>query len=333
MGPRRRVGFPPPNRSVPHHSASRRAFQQKTDEEPRFVPIEQGSPIVESRKQQNPNAQIPKGATNKILPKFAKNEIELRGSEAKSEPQADLGEQEHEPLPSANPNPEVEGDLASMLPLAFKELTLQGLHENFHMGGSAKASSQFPSYVLNRFAISGLQDMNADVRVALSAQLRFGSTQKGSYFGFGLGFEPLYQMPLRVITIPSLDKLLIGGLVKLDSVAVTGEKLGGWDDLSLSPAVHVQGSYHIADLVQTFDYDLAARLTPFGMGQVGIAGKKRKIGSSQGLELEANVIRKMKAQDWEWGGLLAYQTGAWDLSPGAMSFQTLRLGLVGRMRL
>jgi len=51
------------------------------------------------------------------------------------------------------------------------------------------------------------------------------------------------------------------------------------------------------------------------------------------LDLEANVIQKQKAQDWEWGAMAAYSTGTWNLSKGSVDINSFRLGIAGRMRL
>jgi hypothetical protein len=121
--------------------------------------------------------------------------------------------------------------------------------------------------------------------------------------------------------------------VSFDSLAVSGERFGGWDTISLAPTIHLQGSYHVISMAQNFDYDVSGRLAPINIGEVGVAGKKREIGDSFTLDLEANVIQKAKAQDWEWGAMIGYSKGTWNLSKGSIDISTFRLGLAGRMRL
>jgi hypothetical protein len=219
------------------------------------------------------------------------------------------------------------------LPIAFKTVEFQGQNESFAVSGATKASNQFPIYLLNRVDLGATQDITSDVEGVARAHLRFGSTKNGSYFGFGLGFEPLYRLPMRTPMLPSLDRVMVGALISFESLAVTGEKLGGWDAISLAPSVHLQGSHHVISMAQNFDYDLSGRLTPIDIGEVGISGKKRKIGDGFTLDLEANVIQKQKPQDWEWGAMLGYSTGTWNLSKGSIDISTVRFGLAGRMRL
>jgi hypothetical protein len=259
---------------------------------------------------------------------------------SKAEARAEKGAEAappREPIPAPNPvmaaDPEASGDASELLPIAFKTLEFQGQNETFTVSGAGKAASQFPAYLLNRADVAASQDITADVEALARAHVRFGSTKKGSYFGFGLGFEPLYRLPMRTPMMPSLDRVMVGALISFESLAISGEKLGGWDTMSISPAIHLQGSYHVINMAQNFDYDVSGRLTPLDIGEVGVAGKKRKITDSFTLDLEANIIRKMKIQEWEWGGMVGYSTGSWNLSKGAVDINTIRFGLAGRLRL
>lgn len=314
--------------------ATRRPFQQKPAEDQYYVPVTPDSPLVEARPLSSAPAGAPARQEEPVAPVEAENPrvaaIDMEPvAPAKREPAAQPA---YEPTPA--PNPTVEGDSQNdFLPIAFKEVEVQGQSESWSVSGSAHAANTFPLWLLNRVELAAHQDINPEVQGTVRAHLRFGSTQNGSYFGFGIGFEPLYQITLQTPMIPSLDRLLVGALVSFESMAITGEKLGGWDTLSLSPSLHLQGAYHAVSMVQTFDYDILTRLTPLDMGQVGISGSKRKISDSMSLEFEASVIRQAKPQDWEWGAMFGYQTGSFSLSKGSVDSSNLRLGIAGRMRL
>ncbi|WP_141731045.1 hypothetical protein [Oligoflexus tunisiensis] len=307
--------------------ATRRAFQQKPKDEPFYTPLEPESPLVEARPL--PRAVVPEPQSTEP-PRVAENKVETPPP-----PPVQQAPLPPEPVPAPNPviPEESEDEALDMLPIAFKKVEFQGQNETFAISGAAKSSSQFPIYLLNRVDLAATQDIASDVEAIARAHLRFGSTAKGSYFGLGLGFEPLYYMPMRTAVLPSLDRVMVGALISFESLAVSGEPLGGWDVISLSPAVHLQGSYHVVSMAQNFDYDLSGRLTPIDIGEVGVAGKKRKISDSFTLDLEANVIQKAKAQDWEWGAMLGYSTGTMNLSQGSINTSVLRLGVAGRMRL
>jgi hypothetical protein len=305
--------------------ATRRAFQQKIKDEPFYTPVTPDSPLVEAR-------PVP-GAVPEPLPRdpprVADNKVETPESQVQAPPLPP------EPVPAPNPvmPPDSGEEAGDMLPIAFKTVEFQAQNENLSVSGAAKASSQFPIYLLNRVDLAATQDITSEVEGIARAHMRFGSTKNGSYFGFGLGFEPLYRLPMRTVMMPSLDRVMVGALVSFESLAVSGEKFGGWDTISIGPSVHLQGSYHVVSMAQNFDYDVSGRLTPIDIGEVGVSGKKRKISDSFTLDLEANVIQKQKAQDWEWGAMLGYSTGTWNLSKGSIDISSLRIGLAGRMRL
>jgi hypothetical protein len=307
--------------------ATRRAFQQKPKEEPFYTPIEPDSPLVEARPLPGAMVREPRRTEP---PRVAQNRVETA-------PPPPRVEQTPPPEPVPQPNPllpeEASAEGEDMLPIAFKKVEFQAQHETFSISGAAKASSQFPMYFLNRVDLGATQDIIPEVEAVARAHLRFGSTAKGSYFGFGLGFEPLYHMPLRTPVLPSLDRVMVGALISFESLAITGERLGGWDVISFSPAIHLQGSHHVVSTAQNFDYDISGRLTPIDIGEVGVAGKKRKISDSFTLDLEANVIQRGRAQEWEWGGMLGYSTGTMNMNQGSINTSSLRLGLAGRMRL
>jgi hypothetical protein len=304
--------------------ATRRAFQQKAKDEPFYTPVTPDSPLVEAKPL--PGA-VP--APRREPPRVAQNKVEPAPETRVDAPLPP------EPIPAPNPempseetNAEGEG-----LPIAFKTVEFQGQNESFSVSGAVKSSNEFPVFLLNRVDLAATQDITDEVEGVARAHVRFGSTAKGSYFGFGLGFEPLYRLPMRTAMMPSLDRIMVGALVSFESLAVSGESFGGWDTISLAPTVHLQGSYHVISMAQNFDYDVSGRLTPIDIGEVGVAGKKREISDSFTLDLEANVIQKAKAQDWEWGAMIGYSTGTWNLSRGSIDISAFRLGLAGRMRL
>jgi len=307
--------------------ATRRAFQQKAQDEPFYTPVTADSPLVEAR----PLPDAVREPRRTEPPRVAQNKVEAQAETpgAAAPPP--------EPIPAPNPvmppDPEASGDASELLPISFKTVEFQGQNENFTVSGAAKAASQFPIFLLNRVDVAATQDITPEVEGIARAHMRFGSTKNGSYFGFGLGFEPLYRLPMRTPMMPSLDRVMVGALIGFESLAISGERLGGWDTISISPTVHLQGSYHVISMAQNFDYDVSGRLTPIDLGEVGVAGKKRKITDSFTLDLEANIIRKSKAQDWEWGAMVGYSTGTWNLSTGSVDISNIRFGLAGRMRL
>lgn len=300
--------------------ATRRAFQQKAAEEPFYTPVTPDSPLVEARPIEKPAARVAQVQAKEV-------EAPAPTPRVQREPQPDI-----EPVPASNPEMPGRGE-SDMLPIAFKSIEVQGQNESFAVTGAGKSSNQFPIYLLNRIDVAATQDITSEVEAVARAHVRFGSTKNGSYFGFGLGIEPLFRMPMRSAMLPSLERIMVGALVSFESLAVSGEKFGGWDAVSISPGLHLQGSHHVISMAQNFDYDIAGHLTPIDLGEVGISGKKRKISDSFTLDLEANIIRREKAKDWEWGGMVGYSTGTWALSRGSIDISNFRLGIAGRMRL
>lgn len=314
--------------------ASRRLFQEKPKTNEAFLSVEDNSPIVVP-KGTKPNPPVPKAEAKP--PKFAQAEMP-------DEPM---------PLPSAADNPAVTGGgpamtaeddelpenqasseaLDSFFPFDFRNTRFSLETESLSFGKSATMTSQMPGWLINRGGISGDIDISSDMILATNAFVRSGNNKNGNYSGFGLGVEGLMWNAMTSGFIPSLERVLFGLSATIESVGVSGASFGGWDVLQLGPVAHMQGSYHVAELVETFEYDFSFRYALFSSGSAGIRGKARDMESGSQMDLLGQVVRKAHADEMEWGGLVGLSQGTWDLSKGRVSQNSFRLGVVGRIKL
>jgi|GEM_PF-3047140 hypothetical protein len=311
--------------------ATRRAFQQRPAMEQRYVALNPGSPLVEPLTEKPKQETVPP-----ITPPPARQTQNKTGTEEGPPPIAPSELTEPTPTPQPNPvtpPPRDEGIQDEWLPVAFRELRVFAEHESFQFSGVAKTESQMPPYLINRAGVQGIQDVDETLQVWYGADINFGSTRKGSSFGFELGAELLYRVEALNSTLPSLDRILAGVLVQMESLGVNKETFGGWNAFFLIPGVHLQGAYHLVDWAQTVDYDLGLRFYPFSSGSAGVASRNRDLDGGFAYEVEAQALRRGRSQEWEWGGLFAYRSGSWDLSRGTLNQERLRIGLTGRLRL
>ncbi|TAJ95687.1 hypothetical protein EPO44_13555 [bacterium] len=216
-------------------------------------------------------------------------------------------------------------------PLTNTRFSLE--NENWSYSGPAKASSKMPSILINRIGAYAEHDIDSSTTSLFDASIISGDSKKGSYFGMTIAGEYLYKIPSATALIPSLDRLLVGGRAEVETIGTNKETFGGMDAVHLAPVLHAQGTYHIADLIQTYGYDVSAKLLPFNFGTTGIKGKTQSLGSGMGLEVEAQVLQKSKTEQWEWGGLVAIRQVSWDVSKGSLSKNSFRFGLLARVKL
>lgn len=310
--------------------ASRRNFRAKPKAEEAFVAAESDSPIVSAPGQTKP--EPPKAGPPPVKGP-APGTVKPKALEAV--------EVDQEPMhPAARGQAAVSQDEAAAataeessgtIPLKNVRFSLE--NENFSYSGPAKASSKMPAILINRVGAWAELDLDSTTTALFDGYLKSGDTKKGSYFGMVLAGEYLYKIPQANTIIPSLDRLLVGGRVEVDTIGTSKESFGGMDAIHLAPVVHAQGTYHIADLIQTYGYDVSAKLLPINFGSAGIKGKTLSLGSGMGLDVEAQVLQKSKTEQWEWGGLVGFKQVSWEVSKGTLAENSIRFGLIGRVKL
>ncbi|MBC7532147.1 MAG: hypothetical protein H7318_11245 [Oligoflexus sp.] len=309
--------------------ASRRNFRSKPAAEESFVTAEPSSPIVTAPGQKlttRKTAPLPpvKG------PVGAQAGKDVEPTEVDQEPMHPAARAQMAASPEESADQET-GSSSLAIPLTNTRFSIE--NDNWNYSGPAKASSKMPSTLINRVGAYAEHDIDSSSTSFFDAYITSGETKKGSYFGMALAGEFLYKIASLNTMIPSLDRLLIGGRAEVETIGTSKESFGGMDGIHLAPVVHAQGNYHIADLVQTYGYDVSAKLLPFNFGSTGIKGKTQSLGSGMGLDVEAQVLQKLKTEQWEWGGLVALRQVSWDVSTGSLAKNSFRFGLLARVKL
>ena len=316
--------------------ATRRSFQTAKAEEQRYVPVGKDSALVvpvgeappplPKSQEKAPPLPLPPSA-----PRVAAAAPDHPQSEAPASPAS--GEGLERGLPEDKPA--TEESLSDLIPIHFQDAHVFAITENLNFSGAGKMSSKAPELFVNRLVARANHKLNDTWEGWYRVGGRSSQTTKGHYTGFNLQTEAL--LPIEALTnrLPSLNRVLIGGLGRLESIGVKGkrEKFGGWDGLFLGPTVHLQGSHHIAEMVQTIDYDLQLTYLLMGSGSAGISGKKRDIDTGSTLEMEATALVRGRPEEVEWGGFVSFEKGSWSLSKGTLDMLSLGIGLVAHFRL
>lgn len=306
--------------------ASRRNFRPQPTADEAFVSAEPNSPIVMAPGQSKPAVPPP----IQVLPP-------VKDAPTPQVKDAEAVEADQEPMhPAARGQaqaPAEFGDSESSQGIPLKDVRFSIENDSWSYTGPAKAASKMPPILINRVGAWAEHDIDSSSTSLFDAYITSGNTKKASYFGMAIAGEYLYKIPSANTLIPSLDRLLIGGRAEFETIGTSKESFGGMDAVHLAPVVHAQGTYHIVDLVQTYGYDVSAKLLPINFGSTGIKGKTSSLGSGMGLDVEAQVLQKSRSEQWEWGGLVAFRQVSWDLSQGTLAKSSFRFGLLGRIKL
>lgn len=329
-------------------TATRRNFQQTPAEAQRYVPVSKDSAIVMAPGDlpASPAAEPPQAVTPPpIKPKAAPQPepqggprtAEVSASPPKAMPQEspEIPLADEEKAPSALPmggNGDSEPAIGDWIAATFSDTFVGGGIEGLSFRGSNKLTSTLPSWLVNRLSAKAYQDLAPEYVAIYGTALRLGDSKKGDYIGLDAEAEGLYKINTLSAQIPSLNHVLIGGIARIATLGVNGENFGGWNSGFVGPSLHLQGSHHLAEQVQTVDYDFAFRYFIAAMGSAGISGKKRSLEKGSAWEVELNAIARGKPEDWEWGAQAVAHQGEWDLSKGSLEQQSWVLGLVGRRR-
>lgn len=206
-------------------------------------------------------------------------------------------------------------------------------HSSWSYGGAAKAASEMPAILVNQIGGYAEYELDSMTTTMWDLHLTTGDTKNGSYSGGSVGAEYLMAIPSATALIPSLDRVLVGVRAEVATLGVSKETFGGKDSAHLMPVLHAQGNYHIADIVETFAYDISAKLIPLNFGSTGIKGKTQDLGSSLGLDLEAQALRVDKVESIEWGGLIGFRSVSYGLPKKSLDESGFRIGLLGRVKL
>lgn len=301
--------------------ASRRNFRTPPKTEDVFITNE-NSPIVSAPGQTPPKPKVEKAAPPKAVePPPSRDEETMQPP---MHPAAQGGASE--PVQD-NEN------TSSDWPQELKNVRFSIENTNWSYGGAAKASSATPAILVNQ--VGGYLEFELDTQTTTMWDLHLtaGSTKKGAYSGGTVGGEYLMSITSATAIIPSLDRLLLGLRGEVTTLGVSKETFGGRDSAHIMPVVHAQGTYHVVDIVETFNYDVSAKIIPLNFGSAGVKGKTQALGSSMGLDIEAQVLHVNKGETVEWGGLLGYRNVSYDLPKKTLDETGFRIGLVGRVKL
>lgn len=310
--------------------ASRRNFRSKPAAEEAFVTTESISPIVTAPGQSKPLAPVLAPLPPVKGPAGAQAAKDVEPTEVDQEPMHPAARAQQAAAP-VEAGVEDTGSSSLGIPLTNTRFSME--NENWKYSGPAKAASKMPSLLINRVGAYAEHDIDGATTSLVDAYITSGSTKKGSYFGMAVAGEYLYKIASLNTMLPSLDRLLVGGRAEVETIGTSKESFGGMDGIHLAPVVHAQGTYHIVDLVQTYVYDVTAKVLPFNFGSTGIKGKTHSLGSGMGLDLEAQVLQKSKTEHWEWGALFALRQVSWDVGKDSLAKNSFRFGLLGRVKL
>lgn len=179
-----------------------------------------------------------------------------------------------------------------------------GIH-NWSFSGGLKSKSAMATTLLNtidmRYPMSFLPGWSSDVL----ARLDFGNTSEGSYTGLGAGLRAYQRQRMELSEI--IKGMRYGGEVQFDTLSVSGDAFGGQDLLKLVGFGGVDGMVTAADFPLYWSVDLG--LSPLALGQMGVKGKKKSVGSYSHLFLRAEVV-SVSSQEFEWGGGFDYGTSS-----------------------
>ncbi|RZA24862.1 MAG: hypothetical protein EOP10_08615 [Proteobacteria bacterium] len=304
--------------------ASRRNFRAAPKEEDVYITTD-NSPIIQSPSQ----APAAKAKPKAVPSPAAKPTPEAPSSDdGPMHPAARGGTSEPTQDPADAPR-----DPSSSVPAELKNVRFSLENSNWSVGGAAKASSVMPTILINQAGGYFEFELDSQTTTMWDLHLTTGSTAKGDYSGATVGGEYLMAIPSATAFIPSLDRLLIGVRGEIVTLGVSKESFGGMDSFHIMPVLHAQGTYHVVDIVETFGYDFSAKVIPLNFGSAGVKGKTQSLGSSMGLDLEAQILHINKTENLEWGGLVGYRNVSYDLPNKSLDQSVLRIGLVGRVKL
>ena len=319
--------------------ASRRNFKAKPKAEDAFIASEPDSPLVRAPGQTKREVAPP---VPLVSPSPSPSPVKgpegtLKGKEAEptevdSEPMHPTARGQ-EPVAQPNPvGPEADGDGGFSPNFNLSNVRFGLANETWNYSGPAKASTGSAPLFFNSIAAYAEHDIDATTTSMFDLTIQSGDTKRGSYFGLVAGGEFLYKIAGANAMIASIDRILIGGRAEAETIGVSKESFGGMDAMHIAPVIHAQGTYHFVDLVQTYTYDLSAKLVPLHFGSAGIKGKTLDLGSGIGVDVEAQVLNKSRTDSWEWGGLVGFRQGSWEMGKGTLARDSFRLGLLARMK-
>ncbi len=222
---------------------------------------------------------------------------------------------------------------SSPFPAELKNSRFSIENATWSYSGAASATSKMPSLLVNQ--VGGYTEFELDTQTTSywDAHIAMGDTSKGSYTGVRVGAEYLMTIPSATALVPSLDRVLVGLRGEIATIGIQKESSGGMTALHLMPVAHAQGTYHIVEMVETLRYDLSGKVIPLNIGSAGIKGKTQSLGSSMGIDIEAQVIRQAKTQEIEWGGLIGLKNVSYTVGSKTLKENNFRFGLVGQIKL
>lgn len=336
-------------------TTTRRTFQQTPASAQRYVPVGKDSAIVAAPGQEpslpsspsppsspqfpTPSPDRPPKAAGPMGPRVAAESSQSNQVAADTAPTPQPAPST--PLPSEESNssplplegaPEGEVSIGDWIAATFNEVHLIPSLESLSFRGANSLTSTLPSWMINRISAKGYQKISSEWLGIYGSTLRMGDSKRGDYLGLSASGEGLYMIPALQAEIPSLDHILVGGIARLETLGVDGETFGGWNAALVGPSIHMQGSHHLVEQVQTIDYDFALRYFGVALGSAGISGTKRDLEQGSAWEVELSAVARGRSEDWEWGAQALAHSGSWALSRGSLDHEVLVLGLIGRRR-
>lgn len=203
-----------------------------------------------------------------------------------------------EPPPhAAEENPEAEHQVRALRPI---DIGL-GIY-SFSTSGRVKTSSSFPSTLLNSIRVGTRMATDAATQWEVEGGYAGGDTKNGSYSVVDVQASGTLHkgMPGSAEFFPNY---YFGGFVSYRSLGVTGrEVFGGFDHFSIGGTAGVYSNYRqlSPELIARLSVDL--KLSPFGFGQMGIAGEKSQVSQYLGAQTSIKMLMQPTDNKAIWFG-------------------------------
>ena len=242
------------------------------------------------------------------------------------------------PPPETNaPASEEESDyvvdsFVSVIADSFDEISGNLGYDSLNVSGSAPMASTTPPWLMNRFGMKANSSLDNGQNLNFNLYLRAGNTKDGQYFG--ANFEPAFQLNIldSNAELPFLDSLNLGAFAGLQTLQVTGESFGGFDEFILGPMIQLKGRHHMIDAVKSIAFEADIKLALLGAGTAGLSGNSESITGVFGLNTEISAVIKEAIGELEWGLLVNFDSRSYTVQDSELSTNNIYFGVKARVR-
>ena len=218
-------------------------------------------------------------------------------------------EQRKEGIEAGSSENEAES-LTDMLSAKANDISIKFGMRPWSVKGFAAASAGIPSLLLNHVEAEATRLVGDRLHGEASLALDFGSTKNGSFMGIEADAAVFHRDDLKFDLGGSDSKWFGGGLARISTLGVSGERYGGMDQLVFGGILGAESR------TEFFKRPLAMKasihLIPLAFGQIGASGKKRSIAAllETGIKL-SGIFLTANPQEWEFGGELSYSDSSY----------------------